>query len=386
VEAWPFLLAGGLVLWRRAPGLRPALELAAVLVPAAWLVPEWLGSGDLLRSGARARVPNPGQPALADVPALASLRAAADLPLWPLWLGVAAPALPAVRRRDRSARAALAPAAAGAAWIAVVAAMAQAGFSGEPRYALPGAALIAVSGAAGLALALRPAAGAALSATAGHARLERRTTGPLPATTAHGHLGSATKPPLPTRVGYGNPGAPTTAPFATATVVGRSGARSIPPATAPGGVNGAAHRTAVGARASWRRRPAQVGAAVAVALVALPAGVRLADVPGLRDRQAYQWRLASELPAAIDAAGGRGAVLRCGTPYVGTLRGPLLAYRLHVAKAAVEPDAAPRAPGTVFRSALAAGAAPGPDAPAAFAPIARTPLWDVRGACGLRVP
>ena len=34
--------------------------------------------------------------------------------------------------------------------------MAQAGFSGEPRYALPGVALLAVAGAAGLARAARP--------------------------------------------------------------------------------------------------------------------------------------------------------------------------------------------------------------------------------------
>ena len=79
VEAWPFLLAGRVVAWRRDAGACgrcwPAL---ALLVPAAWFVPEWLGSGDPLRSGARARVPNPGQPALADVPALASLWAAAS--------------------------------------------------------------------------------------------------------------------------------------------------------------------------------------------------------------------------------------------------------------------------------------------------------------------
>jgi hypothetical protein len=144
VEAWPFLLAAGVVLWRRRPQDRALLAACALAVPALWLGPEWLGSGDPLRSGARARVPNPGQPALADVPALASLGAAAALPLWPLWAGVVA--LAAAR-----ARAALLPAAAGGVWIALVAAMAQAGFSGEARYALPGAALVAVSGAVGLA-------------------------------------------------------------------------------------------------------------------------------------------------------------------------------------------------------------------------------------------
>ena len=102
-------------------------------------MPEWLGSGDPLRSGARARVPNAGQPATEPVPALAALREAAALPLWPLWIGaIFAP---------RAARPLLA---AGLAWIALVAVMAQAGFSGEPRYSLPGAALVAIAGAAGL--------------------------------------------------------------------------------------------------------------------------------------------------------------------------------------------------------------------------------------------
>ena len=88
VEAWPFLALAGVVAWRRDAGTRVLVAALAVGVPAAWFVPEWLGSGDVLRSGARARVPNPGQPALADVPALASLWAAAKLLLVPLWLGV----------------------------------------------------------------------------------------------------------------------------------------------------------------------------------------------------------------------------------------------------------------------------------------------------------
>ena len=76
VEAWPFLAVAGVVAWRREPGARVLVAALAVAIPAAWFVPEWLGSGDVLRSGARARIANPGQPALADVPALASLWAA----------------------------------------------------------------------------------------------------------------------------------------------------------------------------------------------------------------------------------------------------------------------------------------------------------------------
>jgi hypothetical protein len=273
VEAWPFALAAGVALWHRRPQDRALLAGLALLVPAAWLVPELIGSGDLLRSGARARVPNPGQPALARIPALAALRAAVELPLWPLWGGVAA--LLALRTR-----AALLPAAAGAAWIAIVALMAQAGFSGEPRYALPGAALIALSGAVGLVRA----------------------------------------PPRPVL-------------------------------------------------------------AVAVGLVALAAAPRLADLPALRAEQAYQWRLAGDLADAVRAAGGPEAVLACGRPYVGRLRGPLMAYRMGVPKHVVEPDAPPRPPGMVFRSALTASATPAPAAPGPFAEVAHAGIWRVFAHC-----
>lgn len=149
VEAWPALLAVLVLAWRRDWIDRRLLACVAVAVPAAWFVPEALGSGDPLRSGARARVSEPGQPARAEIPLLASLRAAVTLVPWPLWAGAAvAAARPAWRP-------AAMPAAFGVAWIGVVAVMAQAGFSGEPRYALPGAALVAVTGAAGLVLTAR---------------------------------------------------------------------------------------------------------------------------------------------------------------------------------------------------------------------------------------
>ena len=164
--------------WRRDPGARPLLAALALLVPAAWFVPEWLGSGDVLRSGARARVPNPGQPALADVPALASLWAAARLLLVPLWIGVVL-----ALREPRARRARGWPAARGSRssrrWP-------QAGFSGEPRYALPGVALLAVAGAAGLARAARCARRAALMR--GGARGGAAAVGGVPAVPAVAEL------------------------------------------------------------------------------------------------------------------------------------------------------------------------------------------------------
>lgn len=279
VEAWPFLLAAGVVAWRRDEMDRRLLAAAAVAVPLLWFVPEYLGSGDLLRSGDRARVPNPGQPALADFPFGASLGDALALVPWPLWIGVAV----AAWRRDRLLLA-------GAAWILLVAVMAEAGFSGEPRYALPGAALIAVSGAAGLVLAARWA------------------------------IKGVPKPILIAQ------------PLAVA---------------------------------------------LALVAIAVPQAGRIGDV---RAAQAYQWDLQADLERAIEHAGGRDRVLACGTPYVGRLRGPLMAYKLHVHKDQVEPDDPPRPPGVVFQSRLGRGHAVEPAAEG-FGPPSIAGLWTTHSAC-----
>ncbi len=274
VEAWPFLLAAGIVLWRRRPQDRPLLAACAVTVPALWLVPELIGSGDLLRSGTRARMPNPGQPATAAVPAWAALREAAALPLWPLWAGaVACLALPAAR----VARPVLA---AGLAWIALVAVMAQAGFSGEPRYSLPGGALVAIAGAAGLVALARD------------------------------------------------------------------------------------------------RRAAAV---LACALLLVAAAPKLIDLPDIRRDQAWQRGLASDLASVIRVAGGRDVLLECGRPYVGDLRGPLLAYHLEVFKHRVA--FVPRPPGAVFRSRLSPTAATEPATGPGFSRLARRGRWEIRVAC-----
>jgi hypothetical protein len=299
VETWPFLLVAAVVHCRRRPRDAPLLAGVAAAVVAAWFVPEWLGSGDPLRSGGRALVPNPGQPALAAVPALASVGLAIALPLWPLWLGVAWLAARAARG-SATARRALGPAGVGGLWIALVAAMAQAGFSGEPRYALPGAALVAISGAVGLVDAARWCG----------SRGDHRAWGP-------GYR--------PSRIA----------------------------ATAP--------------------------AVALVALLALAAAPRLADLPRLRAAQAYQAALADDLSDAVEAAGGRAAVLACGRPYVGRYRGPLMAYELRVAKRVV--GFAPRPPGALFRSRLSARSRPEPDAPAPFAPAASAGRWQVLLAC-----
>ena len=288
VEAWPFLLAAGVVLWRRRPADRPLLAACAVALPALWFVPEWLGSGDVLRSGSRARVPNPGQPATEAVPALASLGESLALLLWPLLIGAVA-----AWHLVRPARPLLL---AGSAWIALVAVMAQAGFSGEPRYSLPGGALLAIAGAAGLVALVR-------------------SIGERP----------------------------------------------------PGTVS---------------RRVTATAATVTALLVLAAAAPRLADLPQLRRDQAYAQGLAADLDDAIAAAGGRAAVLACGRPYTGDLRGPLTAYKLRVEKQRVQFEPAP--PGTVFVSRLHRDAVPEPVAGPQFAEVARAGRWTVRSTCAVR--
>jgi hypothetical protein len=214
-------------------------------------------------------MPNPGQPATEAFPAWGALREAATLPLWPLWIGALfAP---------RAARPLLF---AGLAWIALVAVMAQAGFSGEPRYSLPGAALVAVVGALGLVAFVQ-------------------------------------------------------------------------------------QRSAL----AW----------LAAALLLVAAAPKLAALPDLRSDQAYQRDLADGLASVIDRAGGRAPLLACGRPYVGELRGPLLAYHLDVEKQRVA--FVPRPPGVAFLSRIAVDAPVEPRTGPLFTPRARVALWEVREAC-----
>jgi hypothetical protein len=154
-EMWPFLALLGAVLARRRQLGVPVLVALMLSLLALWFVPDFFGAGDLLRSYERARVPNPGAPALQPQPALESLGRAASLGLAPLFAGVVVVALGPARtggRRDE-ARAALHPAGLGLAWVGLVAAMSEGGFSGEERYLMPGVAVACGSAAVGVACA-----------------------------------------------------------------------------------------------------------------------------------------------------------------------------------------------------------------------------------------
>jgi hypothetical protein len=152
-EMWPFLSVLGAVLARRRQLGVPALAALSLCLAALWLVPDLVGAGELLRSYERARVPNPGAPALDPHPAGESLTRATSLPFVPLFAGVIVLAVLVGRggRRGERARAGLLPGGFGLAWVGLVALMSEYGFSGEERYLMPGVAVASVSAAVGVA-------------------------------------------------------------------------------------------------------------------------------------------------------------------------------------------------------------------------------------------
>jgi hypothetical protein len=140
-EVWLFLAVYAVWRWRREPEARMFVAALLALVPVLWLLPELWGSGDLLRSSERAQVPNPGAPTLADFPALEVLRRFAAMLVPPILVGALAAVVLGIRRREPEL---LALVAGMLGWVALVALMSEAGYSGEERYLLVGAALASV--------------------------------------------------------------------------------------------------------------------------------------------------------------------------------------------------------------------------------------------------
>jgi len=178
-ETWPFLGLYGLWLLWREPSLRRWVVAAFVALPALWLLPEWWGSGEILRAAHRAQDPLSNSPAFARDPVRAVLdRFELMLPhlVWlgrlvqPVSIGLAAlgaGAIVRVLRRDIDRRDLLVVAAllAGALlWVLEVAVMTSDGFSGNVRYLIMPAALVCLAAGIGVGWALRAVLGARLSA------------------------------------------------------------------------------------------------------------------------------------------------------------------------------------------------------------------------------
>ncbi|HYN52903.1 MAG TPA: hypothetical protein VES62_18430 [Thermoleophilaceae bacterium] len=147
-ELVPFLGLYGLWAWLARPHLRPALAAVAVLLPAAWVVPEWIGSGNPLDGGEQARSEPVWSLSLAERPWLRALERIHNHSGPVLEILTAVAAVAALARR-RWAVLALAGAALAEASLYVL--MTQAGFSGNPRYVLPALALACVLAGIGAA-------------------------------------------------------------------------------------------------------------------------------------------------------------------------------------------------------------------------------------------
>jgi hypothetical protein len=174
-ELVPFLGVYGVWAWMAQPSLRPLLTAVAVVLPGAWLAPEWVGSGNPFDAGAQARSEPVWSLSHAERPWLRALeRVHNHTALVVELLALVAVAVALARRQA----VVLVLAAAALAEAALFVAMTQAGFSGNPRYVLPAlviGAVLAGAGAGELArlMALRPTpawrlagAGAALAAIA----------------------------------------------------------------------------------------------------------------------------------------------------------------------------------------------------------------------------
>jgi hypothetical protein len=186
-ELFPFLALYALWLWLAEPRRRLLVAALMLVLPLAWLIPEWVGSGDALGAGAQARSEPFWSLSHAERPWLRALErvhnhagVAVEL------LALAALAAAVVQRR----LAVLVLAGAAAAQAAMYVAMTQAGFSGNPRYVLPAlvvacvlagvgcGSLLATAGAAARHVRAPALAGAAAAAAAiavlGAPFLERR--------------------------------------------------------------------------------------------------------------------------------------------------------------------------------------------------------------------
>jgi hypothetical protein len=178
-EIWLIWGPYGLWLWWKDPGARKLVIGLFALIPVLWFLPEYWGSGHFFRGVNRAQHPRSNSPAFAHCPFCAELVDHA----WPtVLLRVKVAAVIAVgaavgmlyrpvraRRswrlqgaREHALGGIVLAGVLGLAWWVVIAIMTQAGFSGNNRYLVLGAALVNISGGVGwgwAALSLASSAG-----------------------------------------------------------------------------------------------------------------------------------------------------------------------------------------------------------------------------------
>jgi len=147
-EAWPFLGAYAVWLWRAEPARRRLAALVLLAVPLLWFVPDFLGSGRLLGASDRARADVPASVAHSSFPAGQVLGFVGALLSPPVALGALVALGLAARRREALT---LALGAIAAGWLAIVAVMAEVGYPGVARYLVVSLALVCVLAGVGWA-------------------------------------------------------------------------------------------------------------------------------------------------------------------------------------------------------------------------------------------
>ena len=163
-EIWLFWGPYGLYLWWTDPGARKLVYVLFALIPVLWFLPELWGSGHLLRGVNRAQNPRSNSPAFAKCPFCTELNNAWVTVLTRIkiaaGIGVLAGAVALIRAlrsragwklesdRERAQAVIVCAGLFGLGWWVVIAVLTQAGFSGNNRYLVLGAALIEIAGCA----------------------------------------------------------------------------------------------------------------------------------------------------------------------------------------------------------------------------------------------
>jgi hypothetical protein len=144
-EVWPFFGLYGVWLAWSHPRRRVLVATCFAATPVLWFVPEWFGSGNLLRAADRALHPNADSAAFAAVPFLEVFARSGIVLAVPVLAGAIVALVMAWRDRARpESRLALAFGAAAGVLMLAVAGMTQAGFSGNLRYVILPAALVCI--------------------------------------------------------------------------------------------------------------------------------------------------------------------------------------------------------------------------------------------------
>jgi hypothetical protein len=156
-EYIPFLLGYGALVWRRLPRARVWLVAGVVALPVLVFLPDYVGSGDWLRSARRAAIPSEGGARLSGDPGLATLEAAARQVIVPVLVGAGLAVLLAVssfwKRAEDGVLLGLIGLAAGL--LVWEAALTQAGKgAGDARYLIVGYSLVCVIAGIGWSRAL----------------------------------------------------------------------------------------------------------------------------------------------------------------------------------------------------------------------------------------